>query len=247
MPIEPDAYVAFLSVLQDAHAAGGGTPNAFAPGAQGIPGQPGAAGDAASSVAAGPAAAGIGSGGASVPGTATTGQSILENIMTGGIDPGSPDQVSLVDRLRGFNGEPGERGDLGTGVTGGDVGALLSVLGGPFASASILSSLVASDALGMDLDPSLLSANSLLELAQVQAENESSPGFSADATGGTPFSFDPGVNVGAGNLPAASGPFSAPVDFSVPSRGLSFGGGGSGGDRGRSPEARARDRNEQPR
>lgn len=217
-PLQPDAYIAFLSALQDAHAAGG-TPNAFTPGAQGVPGANGQPGADPAGTPVGSAAAGaIGAGGASVPGTATTGTSILEDILAG--EPADP-AASLVDRLRGVGREPGERGDLGAGVTGGDLGALLSVLGGPFAPASILASLAASDALGLDLDPSLLSTTSLLELAQ--AENESSPGFGADATGGAPFSFDPGVNVGAGNLPPASGPFSAPVDFSVPSTGLSFG------------------------
>lgn len=150
---QPDPFVALLTAIQDAQAAGGGTPNAFVPGAQGIPGVGGQPGQDAGGTPA--AVSGGISGGASIPGTATTGPGLLENVLAGGgADPltqGAPFQGAI-----GLGGnEPGERGDLGAGVTGGDLETLLSVLGGPTAIAAILGSLVTSDALGLPPSTSL--------------------------------------------------------------------------------------------
>lgn len=166
MPHGPDPYVAFLSSLQDAYAASGGPSNTFTPGAQGVPGAaPGTAdpGGVGGGIAGG--AAGVGGGGASVPGTATTGAGILESINSGQLPVSSPSANDLVDRLFGGGGEPGERGDLGAGVTGGDLETLLAVLGGPASMPLILASLVMSDAMGLPPDPSLLGTTSLADLA----------------------------------------------------------------------------------
>ena len=164
MVAQPDPYVAFLSSIQDAFAASGGSPNAFTPGVQGIPsGVPGTPGDPGGGVAGGVAPAGVGAGGASVPGTATTGQGILESIVAGG----DPDVARRLLPGSLFQTAPGEPGDLGAGVTGGNVNALLSVLGGPLAIPTILGSLVASDAMGLPPDPGLLSVPSLAQIAAV--------------------------------------------------------------------------------
>ncbi len=84
---------------------------------------------------------GISAGG--VPGTATTGSSIANSLIGGSAGAGDPlaQQVSLASGL-GFR-EGGERGDLGAGVTGGDIGMLLSTLG-PLAPLMLLGQIVSS-------------------------------------------------------------------------------------------------------
>ena len=152
---QPDPYAAFLTALQDAYAAGGGRPNAFTPGVQGIP----TAGAPADPTGAPSVIGGVAGGGGSVPGTATTGQSIVGDIIGGGVsaDPIAQDLVS-----RTFNiGRDESTADLGAGVTGGELGALASILGGPLGAASIIGSLVMSDALGLPPSPSV----SLAEIA----------------------------------------------------------------------------------
>lgn len=190
--------------------------------------------------------AGSGVPGGSVPGTATTGDAVMDAILGGGAGGSDPvaQQVAEAGLRLGLGGSgPGERGDRGAGVSGGDLRTFASILGGPTAIPSILANVVGNDVFGFDPSTSGL-INNLLALEESEA---GASGFGVNATGGEPFSFDPGANVGAGNLPAAGGPFSDPVDFSVPSPSFSFGGGGSGRGGRRSPEARARDRNEQPR
>lgn len=209
MPTEPGAYVAFLRALSDAYAASGLAPNAFTAGAQGIPaGGTGVQGDSGGVVAPAATSAALG-GGASVPGTATTGQSLLEEIVAGGVDPASAEAESLINRLRGIGGgEPGERGDLGAGVMGGDVGALLSVLGGPLAPATILASLVASDASGLPLDPSLLTASGLASLAAGTDPGEFGSGRVGDLgrdvlTGAASAALAPSILGGVGRQESA--------------------------------------------
>lgn len=119
--------VAFLAALQNQFNAarqgqGRGT-NSLIPG---LPG--GGEGDSGSVIGS------LGSGGISaggVPGTATTGSSIANSLIGGGASAGDPlaQQVSLASGF-GSPGEPGERGDLGAGVTGGDAELLLSILSG---------------------------------------------------------------------------------------------------------------------
>lgn len=199
MPTQPGPYVAFLNALQDAYAASGLNPNTFTPGAQGVPGAAGQpASDAGGGTVAGGLGGGLGGGGASVPGTATTGPSLLEDILAGG-DPNALQTPGLVDRLRGLepSGIP-ERPD----VPGGNLGALLSVIGGVGAVPTLLGSLVTTDALGLPLDPSLLSATGLAQLAS----DDSTPGFGAagsDLTGATPVG--PGTGFGVDRPGVATG------------------------------------------
>ena len=94
-----------------------------------IPGLPGGGeGTDSGSVIGALGSGGISAGG--VPGTATTGSSIANSLIGGGAGAGDPlaQQVSLASGL-GFR-EPGERGDLGAGVTGGDADLLMSILSG---------------------------------------------------------------------------------------------------------------------
>lgn len=168
----PDPFIALLQSIEDAQAASGaGAASPFAPGAQGITAQGVQAGDAMGGPP-GAAAASIGAGGGSVPGTATTGEGLARGIVEGAINPGGATATSLFDRVE-RSGEGPER----PSVPGGDIGTLLAVLGGPTAALSIIPSLVASDALGMAPDPSLLSTTSLAELA-MGGGGDSTPGFS---------------------------------------------------------------------
>lgn len=135
--------------------------------------------------------AAVGSPGGGVPGTATTGPAVA-NALLGGGGGGIGDAVSqqVAGTLLGRQ-EAGERGDLGAGVAGGNIGALLSVLGGIGAVPTILGSLIASDASGLPLDPSLLSTMTLAELVS----GESDPGqrlTRVDPTGRVidPITFD---------------------------------------------------------
>lgn len=143
----PDPYVAFLSSLQDAHAAAATGANAFTPGVQGIPGAPGASPGSTPGSIVGGGGVGIG-GGASVPGTATTGSSVLEDILSGARPSASPSEVVAFLGGLGRGTEPGERGDF-EGTGGGDLGTLAAVMGGPMAMGTVLGSLVLSDMLGL--------------------------------------------------------------------------------------------------
>ena len=152
-----------------------------------IPGLPGvASSESAPSVSGASLAGGI-------PATATTGQSVANSLLGGVGGTGDAIAQQVAGTLLSQR-EPGERGDLGAGVTGGDVGALLSILGGPAALFSIIPSLVASDAAGLPLDPSLLSATTLAEL--VSGTEDSSPGFSGEFGGAlnADGSFTPAIS-----------------------------------------------------
>lgn len=191
MAIGPDPFVALLSSIQDAQAASGGSPNPFTPGSQGIPGQGGVPSEAGGSPGvAGSIGGGVGGGG-SVPGTATTGQNILADIAAGTASPTDPLAGGTIFQGAGV---PGEAGDLGASVTGGDLGTLMSVLGGPTALLSILPSLVASDALGMPLDPSLLTTTSLAQLAFGGGEGGAGAGTEFGGSINSDGSFTPAVS-----------------------------------------------------
>lgn len=151
-----------------------------------VPGLPGFGTEAA------PGAPAVGSAGGGIPSTATTGQSVANALLggTGGTGDEVAQQVASV--LLGRT-EPGERGDLGVGVTGGSVGTLLSLLtGGPLAIPGVLASLVGSDVLGLPPDTNLLSTTGL---AQLIADAESDPAqrlTRVDPTGRVidPITFD---------------------------------------------------------
>ncbi len=205
-----DPYVAYLTALQDAYAASGEGPNAFVPGAQGVPalGQAAGAGEGPGGIGGiGGIAGGVGAGGASVPGTATTGANLLDAIVTGGLPATSPAAAPLARRGL-LPGEESTADRAGRG--GGDVSTLLGLLsGGILAVPATLGSLVLSQAAGLPPSTGLLSAGGLAELAGLDG---STPGFGAS-----------GVDLG-GAVPV--GAVGAPdLRAGVPT-GLSFGGNG---------------------
>lgn len=110
---------------------------------------------------------GISAGG--VPSTATTGTSALNSLIGGsaGADPVAQQVFNSLNQQ-----EPGERGDLGAGTEGGDLRTLLSILGGPFAAASILGNLVASNELGLPPTTSGVLQNALLGSSDVFSESD---------------------------------------------------------------------------
>ncbi|MGI9492767.1 MAG: hypothetical protein ACR2QF_10250 [Geminicoccaceae bacterium] len=138
---------------------GAGIPGLAAGGAENGPGSPGGS-------------VSIGGG---TPGTATTGQSIANALIGGGAGAeaalAGPGGQQVFNALLTQRGESPERPD----VPGGSVATLLALLtGGPLAIPGIIGSLVASDALGGPLDPSLLSVSGLAQLAS----DDSTPGQS---------------------------------------------------------------------
>ena len=251
--LPPDPYVAFLTALDQAHAAAGPRANAFRPGSQGIPGPSGVSSDASGapgSVSGGVAGTG---GGGSVPGTATTGPNLLADIIQGGGSPNDPIADDLVTRTLFQGSDRSDPSGISQGefdnLQGGDIATLLGIVtGGIGAIPSIFGSLSASDALGLPPSTSLFDTLSVDEILALAGGEGGEPGdFGTLARGGEPFEFDPiGGAGGAGGLarpdPFRSNvdPFSAAlastaVDFGTPS--LSFGGREeSTADRGRDRE-----------
>lgn len=70
--------------------------------------------------------------GGTVGGTATTGTNALNSLLGGGATAGDPltQQIAGTSNFLNATREPGERGDLGAGVTGGDPRLLLAMLSG---------------------------------------------------------------------------------------------------------------------
>ncbi|MGI9485409.1 MAG: hypothetical protein ACR2RF_05915 [Geminicoccaceae bacterium] len=168
---------------------GAGIPGLAAGGAENGPGSPG-----------GPASVSIGGG---APGTATTGQSIANALLGGGGGAeaalAGPGGQQVFNALLTQRGESPERPD----VPGGSVATLLALLtGGPLAIPGLIGSLVASDALGRPLDPSLLSVSGLAQLAN----DDSTPGVEFGGSINADGSFTPAISspraVGAGTFPA---------------------------------------------
>lgn len=141
-----------------------------------IPGlQRGVGGEGQSSA---PAVVGAAAGG--IPSTATTGPSTA-NALLGGSTATDPVSQQAFNALVSQRGEPGERGDLGAGVTGGSLGALLAVLGGPLAPLSLIGNLVASDALGLPPTASI----TLADLVEAGERGDlGSLGLGGDVLGG---------------------------------------------------------------
>lgn len=228
--VDVTPQMAFIAALQgqfNASRQGGGGP------VPGIPGLSGAGGNDPANTPGG-LSGGITAGG--VPSTATTGTSVANTLISGG---GGSDALSQQVGNALIGREAGERGDLGAGITGGDLGALLSILSGPGAFATILGSLVASDAAGLPLDPSLLTPASLAGLAREEgSQGIGSQGiaFADRDTGRSSFNTDTGnvlTSPGTNNVGAAGIRFSDRDRFgpSSPGRGLSRGTGRSNAGR----------------
>lgn len=121
-------------------------------------GVPGVSETAPSAPSANPAVPSSAGGG--IPGTATTGPGVVNSLLSGQ-NLTDPVTQSVLRSAR----EPGERGDLGGGLIGGNAAGVLSILsGGITAFPALLAGLVASDALGLPPDPNFFSANSLVNL-----------------------------------------------------------------------------------
>lgn len=154
--------------------------------------------------------------GGGIPGTATTGPAVANSLVNGGGFAGDPISQSVAGTLLSrADRQPGERGDLGGGLVGGDPSGLLTILGGPLAPASLLASLVLSDAFTGIPDPNLLNTGSLADLVSSADTGQSFQDLFSESVrrgaefGGT-IDRDGRVTGDFGTLPTAT---SAPASF----------------------------------